>query len=364
MNYYSIDVTDYYNNKFFTGPNHYIDWLLKLATKAKKNVKSNNFVLICHILFESYALEKEKDQQQYIGLFKCFNERRINTVLLLCPWDSNIDRNNFKGTRIHIINYHAWLVHYLLIKQKQNDLNPKWNHQSKKYLMLTGKPHVANKIRLLWKLSKQNILEDSIWSMLVRPGTWDQCKKLLPELSNKEFKDFVQKYNRQADDVKIKFQTNTLHYFGIPYDVSIYEDTLFRIIADTRFRTTDKPMLSEKIYTTMLNRLPFIMAGDTGSIKWLRQQGFRTFENYLPISNYDDIHDQEQRLDAIVSNCKFWITGMTDKKNIEQDVEYNYNLLCAKIDQTENDMQVLTNEIGIGRLGVKDVCLNGKTLAV
>jgi hypothetical protein len=183
-------------------------------------------------------------------------------------------------------------------------------------------------------------------------------------LSDKGFRDFVQKYNRQADDVKIKFQTNTLHYFGIPYDVSIYKDTLFRIIADTRFRTTDKPMLSEKIYTTMLNRMPFIMAGDTGSIKWLRQQGFRTFENYLPISNYDDIHDQEQRLDAIVSNCKFWITGMTDKKNIEQDVEYNYNLLCAKIDQTENDMQVLTNEIGIGRLGVKDVCLNGKTLAV
>jgi hypothetical protein len=55
---------------------------------------------------------------------------------------------------------------------------------------------------------------------------------------------------------------------------------------------------------------------------------------------------------------------MTDKKNIEQDVEYNYNLLCAKIDQTENDMQVLTKDIGIGRLGVKDVCLNGKTLAV
>ena len=114
----------------------------------------------------------------------------------------------------------------------------------------------------------------------------------------------------------------------------------------------------------MLNRLPFIMAGDTGSIKWLRQQGFRTFEKYLPISYYDEIHDEEQRLDAIVSNCKFWITDMTDKKNIEQDVEYNYNLLCAKIDQMENDMQVLTKDIGIGRLGVQEVCLNGKTLAV
>ena len=362
MNYYSVDITDYYNNKFLQDPDHYIDWLLKLATKAKKNVKSKDFLLVCHILFESYPLETKKDRKQYIQLFKCFAKRRLQTALLLSPWDNAIDRTSFVGTNIHVFNYHAWIIHHLIIKKKLSPTNANWNPNGKKYLMLTGKPNAINRVRLLWKLSQQNLLEKSIWSMLVRPGTWKQSKLLLPELTEDEFANFVKKYNRQADKATINFQKKSLHYIGIPYDVSMYEDSLFRIIPDTRFRTTDKPMLSEKIYTTILNRLPFIMAGDTGSLRWLKQQGFRTFENYLPMPDYDDITNPEQRLDAIVYNCKFWIEAMTDKNQIAEDVIYNYNLLCKKVQQIEYDMQKFMEKFALGKLGPIDVCKNGNSL--
>jgi len=353
--YFSVDITDYYNNNTFKNADHYIDWLLMLAKKARKNVKSENFVFVCNIIHESYALENQKDQLQYIALFERFNKRGIKTVLLLSPWDKNINSKVFPCDHVQAFNWHAWFTHHLLIDKTKNPLNPSWNQDATKFLVLTGKPHEVNRIRLLWKLSQQNLLEKSIWSLLVHKGTWHKSRELLPELSDQQFENFIQQYNRKADDAKINFQKNSLHYLGIPYDVNLYKQSLFRVIPDTRFRTTDRPMVTDKVYFTIFNRLPFIMAGDTGSIKWLKDQGFKTFEQYLPNHDYDDITDSETRLDAIISNCKYWSEGMKDKEQIQKDVEFNFNHLNSIANQTAQDIQVFMDRVGLQGLTAHDI---------
>ena len=71
------------------------------------------------------------------------------------------------------------------------------------------------------------------------------------------------------------------------------------------------------------------MAGDLGSLQKLKRFGFRTFEEYLPRPEYDDIKNVEDKLDAIVENCKFWLDEMSDKEQIANDVKHNYNLMLS-----------------------------------
>ena len=73
--------------------------------------------------------------------------------------------------------------------------------------------------------------------------------------------------------------------------------------------------------------MPFIIAGDNGSLSSLRELGFRTFEQYLPQSGYDKVRGKPQKLDALVENTQFWLENMKDKDSINADVEHNYRRL-------------------------------------
>ena len=53
---------------------------------------------------------------------------------------------------------------------------------------------------------------------------------------------------------------------------------------------------------------------------------------------------------------------MTDKNQIAEDVIYNYNLLCKKVQQIEYDMQKFMEKFALGKLGPIDVCKNGNSL--
>ena len=73
----------------------------------------------------------------------------------------------------------------------------------------------------------------------------------------------------------------------------------------------------------MFNKLPFIISGDVGSCRWLERNGYKTFQKYLPVANYDDIVDPHERLNAVINNSKYWLGSMQDKEHIKQDVEHN-----------------------------------------
>ena len=93
------------------------------------------------------------------------------------------------------------------------------------------------------------------------------------------------------------------------------------IVSDTIF-DYPKKFITEKIFQAISYNRPFIYIGPSGTLKFLRSKGFKTFDNIFD-ENYDLIEDPNQRLEAImnlvkkistypISDIKQMITKSTD----------------------------------------------------
>ena len=82
--------------------------------------------------------------------------------------------------------------------------------------------------------------------------------------------------------------------------------------------------LTEKTFKPILLKMGFLIAGMTGSLKKLRNLGFKTFSDYWDES-YDDMEDWSKRKDALVETMKDII--LDDVHVPDEILEYNYNLL-------------------------------------
>jgi hypothetical protein len=76
----------------------------------------------------------------------------------------------------------------------------------------------------------------------------------------------------------------------------LYEKTLVSIQIET-YSTENFPYFTEKIFRIIANKHPFILQGASGSLEFLRDMGFKTFDNWWDES-YDCLSDHN-RLEAI-----------------------------------------------------------------
>jgi len=354
-NFYTANIEMYkYVHQDYETTEEYADSILQEAKRNKNSIQIDreDFVLVTTLLWEPHLLD---DFKLYKNLFDSFNHKKIKTILILDSYykDKNVDG---LATKIYYINYFLWRTYNKIVRQKKCEFNTEWNSNANKFLILNGKPGRIHRIRLLWKL--ESLLSKSIWSLHVHPGTWQESHSCIPELNNQEFEMFVGKYNNNPDGAKIVFQENSLHYGGIPYDASLFKNSLFRIITETTFNTNKNtlPWLTEKTFITILNNLPFIMAGDRYSLNKLKKLGFLTFENFLPIPNYDEIEDPEKKLDAIVTNTEFWINNMKDKEDVKQNVIANYNRINELALQNKKILENICIEYGIAPHRIEEIC--------
>jgi hypothetical protein len=253
---------------------------------------------------------------------------------------------NSTGIDIYWLEMGLLVLDFELSIFKTSILNSSWNPNAEKFLFLTGKPNRVNRIRLLHKFYSQGLLEKSIWSFFMDDLMFKQCRELLPELSDHNYQAFVTKNINNPDDAQILYNTaGTCHYDGYPFDANMYSNVAFRVISETRIG--GQPINTEKTWVTIANKLPFMISGYRGNLELLRQQGFRTFENYLAVKNYDWIDDDESRLNAIVSNTEYLLKHIKSQEiEIAQDIEYNYKLLMEKIFKTRQIFKEIYDKLG------------------
>jgi len=354
-NFYTANIEMYkYVYESYQNSDQYADEILNQAKVNKNSVRTDavDFLLVTTLLWERHLLE---DLQLYKNLFDSFKRKKIKTILII---DSHYKDKDISGlsTEIHYVDYFLWRTYDKVVRQNKSRFNSTWNGNANKFLILNGKPGRKNRIRLLWKLKPH--LYKAIWSLHVHSGTKQECRTLIPELSDNEFEAFVTEYNNNPDQAKILFQQDSLHYGGIPYDEKMFSNSLFRIITETDFivRPDVSPWLTEKTFLTILNNLPFIMAGDNNSLHKLNKMGFRTFEKYLPIPHYDEIRDEEKKLDAIVTNTNYWINSMIDREQIAEDVRHNHQRLIDLADANLKNLESVCEKYGIDATRVEDVC--------
>jgi len=301
-----------------------------------------------HPQFIGVALWETFDPHENLTLLvDLLNQKNVKVILILNSWCQQYQQQ-FDHLKCHVLyfDFFIWRTYNELVIKKKNPVSTQWNIDADKFLFLTGKPQKANRIRLLYKFKQQGLLDRCIWSLFVHDGNRSQAYKWINELGWEEFQRFVKEHIRNPDSVNINIQVNDLHYGGIPYNVDLFRQTKFRVISET-YMTHIRPWFTEKTWITVLNRLPFIIAGDMHSNRVLTQMGFRTFEYYVPKPNYDIVPEVEQRLDSIVEHTKYWLEHKMNETRIAQDVEHNYNHLINIAIGYKNKLEQSLHKIGI-----------------
>ena len=221
-----------------------------------------------------------------------------------------------------------------------NKLSPvlyRWPKNADKFLFLTGIPSRINRIRLLYKLSQTELMDNCEWSFPAETDPVHLLKSqlLIPELSKTEFNDFIKKYSRKLDKNLVGHRHNSMLY-----EASVYANTCFSLVSETHFTTTTAPHISEKTYKSILNNHPFIIAGDTNLSNYLNSLGFITYEKYFAINDYDVIADPELRLDAVIENVRSFLTNIrTHTAEIEEIVQYNFDNLLKLYKDLQEEIQ-------------------------
>lgn len=87
--------------------------------------------------------------------------------------------------------------------------------------------------------------------------------------------------------------------FGIPHDIhslgklDLWQQHFLNIVGETEFFPWDNMFISEKTWKPVLGLRPFVINGQTKIYKYLRDQGFKTFNHYWPQVNLEDVAEYE-----------------------------------------------------------------------
>ncbi len=252
---------------------------------------------------------------------------------------------------------------------------PYYNPINKQFLFLTGIATRPNRIGLLSKFYDNNLLENSIWSFFypVTDGDRQWCRNYLSHYDDSEFKKFITNCQRSVDDryteynkfQRDDFQNQTdINWLDIRHtefcknetfvDPEIFRDTAFSVISEsTNYWNDNFNFVTEKTWRTIIHRHPFIFAGHPDQFMYLKNLGFKTFEDYMKIKDYCYIKDENTRLDAIVENAKdFLINHKKYSENIQKDVQYNFSLFLSLANEELKNLKTLMLSYGVD---MKDV---------
>jgi hypothetical protein len=87
---------------------------------------------------------------------------------------------------------------------------------------------------------------------------------------------------------------------GIPHDIhslgrlDVWQNHFLSIVSETEHHNDNPTFVSEKTWKPVIGMRPFIINGQTKVYKWLRERGFRTFNQYwdhIPIENAVEAQD-------------------------------------------------------------------------
>lgn len=224
------------------------------------------------------------------------------------------------------------LVTYCQSSNRTQKVNKKWNYNSPLGLYTPGKLARPHRINLIAKLWKRNLLKSIKYSCQILPNEEQPLKEEFLKYDDNTFEKFKKEVTSILDldyTGKQRFESN-----GYPYDVRLYEDTSFSIITESDFawgidgEVRWLPKLTEKTYKVMANKHPFIVCWYPGMIKKIEELGFKSFKEYLPFPNYNEIPDLHERINCTVENIKsFHLIKDNYRVEIEHDIEHNYRLL-------------------------------------
>jgi hypothetical protein len=193
-----------------------------------------------------------------------------------------------------------------------------------------------------WSIEKTNYLFSAncnvkeerlhFYEFLEKGNYWDKCNVsfFLPlmGIQTKRFNpsEYVSNLGKLDLDInylpkKLKYD-NELNVKTLPLKDSL--ECLFQVIFETRYHSHCGIVLSEKLFKGFMYRTPFIVYGQHGILKLLKDKGFKTFD-WLIDESYDWEIDNIKRLDMIM-------------KEVDKLLNTPFDVILNKIQQHSQDL--------------------------
>lgn len=238
-------------------------------------------------------------------------ERRIKILadrgfsfILAQPWESeeNMQNHQYYKDCLGDIKHHTWSGgvswFWFLMHRKHQDRKYEFNHCNKKYdFLYLNKQSRSHRKKLFDALRKESLLDRSLISFLDTP------------------------YNIKLDPAYELPWVDASHYPRYGSDQDIYEpqfnDTAFNLVSETNDNNHDV-FITEKLWKPVIAQQIFVVHGNFGYLKKLREMGFRTFDSVFDES-YDQEADPNRRMEKIVSLCRYLRT--VDRAKIYRETE-------------------------------------------
>ena len=313
------------------------------ATQLFNEHINDQLVIFLDHLWEVTLIDSFEQITKFVELIK---EKKPNWKIFLMvnsackTFEADIAQLNIDD--VLFIDFFLYRVYNEVVVQKKSAFRQPADfvsYSKNKFLFLTGKAHKRHRIGLLKKFVDAGLMNFAEWSLFYffeNKNINPLVRQQLSTLSDDEFDEFIRTWARNPDNVNVKTTLNStgFEYCGIPYDLRLYHDTDFSVISETSFSATtttrnynnlDNPWITEKVWIPILNKHPFIIAGDINILSRLKQLGFNTFEEFLKIPEYGQITDPDQRLNAIVENTRYFLENLNKHTTlINQYVNENY----------------------------------------
>ena len=113
-----------------------------------------------------------------------------------------------------------------------------------------------------------------------------------------------------------------------------YRDIFCDIVTESRF-AQPTANYSEKVYQPMWYKKPFVLVAPQHTLKYLKEQGFKTFSDFWDES-YDDIQGNEERLLTIYKTIELINSKSLEEMQVIYNqmkpiLEHNYNLVRERL---------------------------------
>ena len=320
-------------NNFFltdlmkTGNHQDIEQFFDLCTLPNESIAySGEYYTLHNIDFKKYnrlfaLIDHRKDNSRLWDNKEYWEEfkRRVNVLknlgfhfIIAQPWESeeNLEQYQYYKTLLHNTKYCTWSGSvswfWFLMHRKHNNKKYNFNHYNKKYdFLYLNKQSRSHRKKLFDALQKESLLDRSLISFLDPP------------------------YKIKLDSSYELPWVDASNYPRYGSDQDIYEpqfnDSAFNLVSETNDNNHDV-FITEKLWKPVIAQQIFVVHGNYGYLKKLREMGFRTFDSVFDES-YDTEQNPDRRIEKIVSLCRYLRT--VNKAKIYRETEsirqHNYN---------------------------------------
>ena len=215
----------------------------------------------------------------------------------------------------------AKFIHFDFFLEQQKVLKNKFLPLTKikhRYLsMAQGVPR-HHRYAMTYQLYKNNLLEHGAVSCSAyenfhyntRPGTTDEYMSKLENFKQTVFDSFKQSLPHTID--------NQINIHQVGNDEShLFENVFVNLVNETH-QPDDRVFITEKTYRAINYCRPFIINGDKGSLTYLKEMGFKTFDQF-----WDESYDDEESDHVRITKITEVVRDICHRSNEELLTQYN-----------------------------------------